>query len=180
MIKADPSECIIFIKIGGRGNKRELLSFIRAQFEVIHQKLSNINVRSKIPVDESGKVVLDYDNLLFHEEMGETFILVEALREKLNVKELLSGIESGQEQRKNQKVHRERTMEYLQEEEKRMHQQQMRRLSEKVMPEAVTSVLWYETVWIKLVAFIFILAALAEATGLSLKEVVASIWAYFH
>ncbi len=96
-IKADPEETKIFIEITGRGSKRELLAFVRAQFDVIHARLPKINVECKIPVEASGKFVLDYQDLLFYEEMGESTILVRALRKRLNIKELLNGIETEDE-----------------------------------------------------------------------------------
>jgi len=91
---ADPEDRKIYIEVAGKNNKRDVLSFVRGQFELIHAKLNNIRVQSKIPVDELGTVVLDYEDMLFYEEIGEMEIPVRALRRKINVLELLNGIES--------------------------------------------------------------------------------------
>ncbi len=98
-IKADPEECKIFIEVAGKGNKRDLLALIRSQFEILHNRLSNIKVDSKIPVGEKGEIVIDYDDLLFYEEMEESTILVRELRTRIDVKELLNGVVS--EQKRN-------------------------------------------------------------------------------
>lgn len=160
-IKADPEERRIYINIGGRGNKRELLSFIRAQFEVIHSRLTNIEIKSKIPVDEDGRVVLDYDDLLFYEEVGEEYVIVAALRKKLLVRDLLMGIETSQErekQRQNQKGNTISGTDILQpvvpttnDYSERQH--------------------WYETLWVKVASVVIFLAALAELTGFDLKNI---------
>lgn len=93
-VRADPEDCKIFIAVAGKGRRRETLAFVRGQFELIHERLPKIKVESKIPVDMKGEVVLDYEDLLFHEEMGEETILVRALRERIPIKQLLNGIES--------------------------------------------------------------------------------------
>ena len=97
LITADPEERKIYIEVTGKGYRRDLLTFIRGQFDTLHARLSNLKVESKIPVDKSGSIVLDYQDLLFHEEMGEETILVRALRSRLNIQELLNGIETAKE-----------------------------------------------------------------------------------
>ena len=99
LITADPEERKIYIEVTGKGHRRDLLTFIRGQFDTLHARLSNLKVESKIPVDELGNVVIDYQDLLFHEEMGEETILVRALRTRLNIQELLNGIETAKERK---------------------------------------------------------------------------------
>lgn len=92
-VKADPEERKIFIEVVGKGSRREMLAFIRSQFDILHARLSNIAVQSKIPVDAQGQVVLDYEDLLFYEEIGEESMPVRELRTRINIKQLLNGIE---------------------------------------------------------------------------------------
>ncbi len=163
-IKADPEERRIYINIAGRGNKRDLLSFIRAQFEVIHSRLSNIEIKSKIPVDEEGRVVLDYDDLLFYEEVGEEYILVSALRKKMLVRDLLMGIETNQDrerQRQAKEANPTVTQPLLSTSNSR-DDYPMRQH-------------WYETLWIKAASVVIFLAALAELTGFDLRNIYNSM-----
>lgn len=100
-IKADPQDCKIYINIIGQGSKRDVLGFIRGQFEVIHAKIPKISVASKIPVDQQGKIVVDYEDLLFYEEIGETSIPIRSLRKRVHIRSLLDGISPADERQQH-------------------------------------------------------------------------------
>ncbi|MEZ4888973.1 MAG: COR domain-containing protein [Chitinophagales bacterium] len=183
LVKADPNERIIYIEIMGKSNKRDVLAFIRSQFDIIHERLSQLNVSQKIPVDESGEVVIDYEDLLFLEEIGEEFVAVRELRTKVSVKKLLNGIEAEgvrQENRLQRRAEIKNTdMEIAHvptDLVERAHQ--MAIMGEAGdMGQQLPAKTWKEQIWWQLAGIIALLAALAELTGITLKQ----IWdAIFH
>ena len=120
-ITADPEERKIFIEIGGKGNKRDLLALIRGQFEMLHDKIKKVNVSSKIPVDPKGEIVVDYEELLFCEEIEQDTYPVRALGKVISVLEVLNGIETAgnrEKHRQDAKQKSEKASETAAEEEK--------------------------------------------------------------
>ena len=183
LVKADPNERRIYIEIVGKSNKRDVLAFIRSQFDIIHARLSQLNVTQKIPVDDEGKVVLDYEDLLFLEELGEEYVAVRELRTKVSVKKLLNGIET--EGVRHQNRLREKAEIKTTDMEishiptdlvERAHQ--LSGMGDNVdMAQKAPAKTWREQIWWQIVGGIAVLAALAELTGFTLKE----IWdAIFH
>jgi len=168
LITADPEERKIYIEVTGKGHRRDLLTFIRSQFDTLHARLSNLKVESKIPVNSLGNVVLDYQDLLFHEEMGETTILVRALRNRLNIQELLNGIETAKErENRTETLAMPRTDMGLQPENR---QAAHRFLPQDSNPEKVS---WYKRAELLLpviVSVAIFLAAVAEFTGVTLMS----------
>ncbi|MGB1206545.1 MAG: COR domain-containing protein [Chitinophagales bacterium] len=168
LITADPEERKIYIEVTGKGYRRDLLTFIRGQFDTLHARLSNLKVESKIPVDECGGVVLDYQDLLFHEEMGEETILVRALRTRLNIQELLNGIETAKEREsRNTNLATPRTDMSLQPEN--------RHAAHRFLPNQADSekVNWYKRAELLIPAIVsaaIFLAAVAEFTGITLMS----------
>lgn len=163
-IKADPEERKIYIQVAGRGSKRELLGFIRSQFELIHQRLPKIQVENKIPVDDLGKIVLDYDDLLFYEEMGETSILVRSLRKRVEIRQLLNGISSEDERKR---------LRQLNNSSKRIVQPAS--FASTNLPNEQVEVNWGRYIGIMLtiiISLVTFLGGLAELTGVNLKDVV--------
>ncbi|MDW3649863.1 MAG: COR domain-containing protein [Bacteroidia bacterium] len=92
LIKADLTERKIFIEVHGDGYKRDLLSFIRGQFDLIHRTYVDIGVKAMIPLDKYSKEVVDYKSLLIYEEMGMKDYFAPELRRKFLVKDLLDGV----------------------------------------------------------------------------------------
>lgn len=77
-----------------RGDRRRFLAIIRSQFDTIHRTIPGLVVEQKVPLPDHPNILLDYQNLLDYEEMGESFIIPPGLKERINVKALLDGIES--------------------------------------------------------------------------------------
>ncbi len=93
-IKADPEERKMHLQIIGNGNKRDLLSFVRSQFDIIHARLSNITVKSQIPINDSGTSAIDYEYLLFCEKIGHHQLPIKELDTVIDIHTLLDGIET--------------------------------------------------------------------------------------
>lgn len=92
-VKADPIDRKIFISIIGREEtRRAFLAVIRSAFDEINSNF-NIEIRQMIPVPSSEQVLVNYNELLVLEEIGETDILIPQLRRKFSVKQLLDGVE---------------------------------------------------------------------------------------
>jgi len=95
LVKADREDKKIFIWVSGsEGTRRQLLGIIRSHFDHIHSTIVGIEVAGKVPLPEHPDVVLDYQNLLALEFMGERDCVVPELLTKVNVKELLDGVGS--------------------------------------------------------------------------------------
>ncbi len=183
MVKADPNERVIYIEIVGKSNKRDVLAFIRSQFDIIHARLNQLSVSQKIPVDESGEVVLDFEDLLFLEEIGEEFVPVRELRTKVSVKKLLNGIED-EGVRKENRLQKKAEIKSTDMEIAHIPTDLVERAHQFAvmgdgtdMSEKPPAKSWKQQIWWQLVGGIALLAALAELTGFTLKE----IWdAIFH
>ena len=177
LVKADPSERIIYIEIVGKSNKRDVLAFIRSQFDIIHARLNQLSVSQKIPVDEKGEVVLDFEDLLFLEEIGDEFVAVRELGKRVSVKKLLNGIEEEgvrQVNRLQKKAEIKNTdMEITPvptDLVERAHQFAM--MSDGTdMGEKPPAKSWRQQIWWQIVGGVALLAALAELTGFTLKEI---------
>jgi len=107
LVKADREDKKIFIWVtGSEGTRRQLLGIIRSHFDHIHGTITGIEVSGKVPLPEYPEIVLDYQDLLELEAMRETYYVVPRIRTKVNVKQLLDGIEpmrSHSEQESNAK-----------------------------------------------------------------------------
>jgi len=182
LVRADPNERLIFIEIKGKSNKRDVLAFIRSQFDTIHARLSQLNVSQKIPVDDKGKIVLDYEDLLFLEEIGDEFVAVRELRTKVSVKKLLNGIEAEgvrQENRLQKQAETKVTDMEISHIPTDLIEQMQRHTATGGgdMSEKIPEKTWKQQIWWQVAGGIAVLAALAELTGFTLKE----IWdAVFH
>lgn len=178
LVKADPNERMILIEIVGKSNKRDVLAFIRSQFDIIHARLSQLNVSQKIPVDDEGKVVLDYEDLLFLEEIGEEYVAVRELRKKVSVKKLLNGIETEgarQEHRRREQAEIKTTNMEISSVPTdligRAHQFAGMEDNKDMGDKLPSKKNWREQIWWQIVGGIAVLAALAELTGFTLKEI---------
>lgn len=76
------------------GDRRRFLAIIRSQFDAIHKTIPGLDVEQKVPLPDHPNILLDYQNLLDYEEMDESFIIPSGLKERVNVKALLDGLES--------------------------------------------------------------------------------------
>ena len=103
LVKADREDKKIFIWIKGtETTRRNFLNIIRNDFEAIHKTIPRIQADEKVPLPQDQKIVVDYKHLLDLESLGETSCVPPGLREKVNVKELLDGVDSEEKRRKQQ------------------------------------------------------------------------------
>jgi len=92
LIKADIEDKKIFIWVNGnQATRRVLLGIIRKEFKHIHSTIKGLDAKEKVPYKN---VTIDYEHLLKLERMGETTIIPEGLEERVNVKELLNGVDN--------------------------------------------------------------------------------------
>jgi internalin A len=103
LVKADTEDKKIFIWISGpeRG-RRTFLAIIRAEFDAIHKTIAKIEAEDKVPLPGHQEIVVDYQHLLNLEALGEASFIPEGLRERVDVKLLLNGIEPEVERRGRQ------------------------------------------------------------------------------
>lgn len=93
LIRSDKSDKTITIKIVGNGSKRDLLSFIRGQFDLIHDNLKGLEIKRYIVYNnENIQALIDYDDLLFYEQSNLKEIPVRSIKQVLNVKKILDGV----------------------------------------------------------------------------------------
>jgi internalin A len=95
LVKADLEDKKIFIRIDGRiETQRGFLSMIRRQFEKIHETMSNLKVTEYVQ-HEKGLIAFEDLTTLEDERIEEHFF--PHLKTKINVSELLNGIETKHE-----------------------------------------------------------------------------------
>ena len=99
LVKADTEDKKVYIWINGaETTRRDFLSAIRGQFEMIHKTITKLEVREKVPVPGQEDIVVDFQHLLTLEQMGMNEYLPEGMKELVSVKQLLNGV-SKQEDR---------------------------------------------------------------------------------
>ncbi|HYP27434.1 MAG TPA: COR domain-containing protein [Blastocatellia bacterium] len=92
-IKADLVDRKVFISITGKEQtRRAFLAVIRSAFDEINSNFK-LEIRQMIPVSGFPHVLVSYQELLVHEEMNESEIVIPELRKKFSVRELLDGVE---------------------------------------------------------------------------------------
>lgn len=95
LVKSDPEERRISLEIGGDGNRRDLLSFLRGQFDIIHNNLADIKISKKAFITLGNKsAYVDYDDLLYFESKNYKTMPVRELNAAVNVSDVLNGFES--------------------------------------------------------------------------------------
>ncbi|MFI3219080.1 MAG: COR domain-containing protein [Methylococcales bacterium] len=91
LIKADIEDKKIFVWVtGNTATRRVLLGIIRQHFDHIHKTIKGLEAKEKVPYKN---VILDYQDLIDLEQMGEEYITIPRLKEKVKVKELLNGVD---------------------------------------------------------------------------------------
>jgi internalin A len=99
-VRGDVTDCIVEIRVQGDSSieRRLFLSEIRGTLDAIHAPLAGLKVEHKVVRMVEGKrVVIDYDDLLTHEELGHPTMLAPGTRTDLDVQELLNGVHTPQE-----------------------------------------------------------------------------------
>ncbi len=98
LAKADKEDRKIFIYVSGNpSTRRILLESIRDQFDYIHSTIPGIEVDEKVPLPNHPSILVDYLNLLDMEKMGVPEFVPSGLREKVQVRDLLEGLETSQD-----------------------------------------------------------------------------------
>ena len=94
IVKADTEDRRIYISIQN-GNPRLALSAFRNQLKSIHQTISGLEASEKVPVPGHPEIPpLDYEHLVTLENLGEETYIPEGLGERINVRDLLNGLQA--------------------------------------------------------------------------------------
>lgn len=105
LVKADLEDKKVFIYINGKEQtRRTFLAIIRSNFDHIHQTISKIEAKEKVPLQEHREIVVDYNHLLVLEEKGYETFVPEGFEEEVSVKKLLNGIDTDQERRRKKEL----------------------------------------------------------------------------
>ncbi len=94
LVRTDTIQRRIYIVVKGlKYARRDLLSIIRSHFDTIHKTIPGMQVARKIPLPGYPDITVDYEYLLDLEAMGERSFIPPGLRQRIDVKLLLHGID---------------------------------------------------------------------------------------
>lgn len=94
LVRADSGLRRISILVRGlKYARRDLLSIIRSHFDTIHKTIPGMQVWKNIPLPGYPEITVDYEHLLSLEAMGERSFIPPGLRQRIDVKLLLNGID---------------------------------------------------------------------------------------
>ena len=95
LVKGDRVANTITIKVTGNPNtRRDFLSQIRMQLKSIHQNFSGLKVTPLVPIPDHPKVPpVEYEHLLTLEELNQETFIPPGLKQTVNVRELLNGVD---------------------------------------------------------------------------------------
>ncbi len=95
LVRADLEARKLFISISGtEATRRSLLNSIRMQLHAIHSTFPNLPLTEHIPIPDHPGITIDYDDLLWYESEGMLEPPYAPIRGKIDVKALLTGIET--------------------------------------------------------------------------------------
>jgi internalin A len=119
LVTADIESAQIDIHISGPpASRRRFLSAIRHSFEQIHNSLSGLKneVRELVPLPDHPERLVEYEELLGLETMGEDRYVDGVLRKRFDLQQLLDGYESAKERRARQITgdYKDKPVEHLQ------------------------------------------------------------------
>ena len=101
LVRADTVDGKIFINIIGQENtRRDFLAKIRYVFEDIHKSIGDMKPKEIIPLPDNQEILIDYEDLLIAEKEGVMKYYLPKIKKKINVKELLDGIDTEMRRRK--------------------------------------------------------------------------------
>ncbi len=92
VIRSDRHNKQINIEVEG-SKRRDYFAVIRDRFDKIHSEFQKFSVKEQVPLPDSPEVLVEYTDLLFHEEKKRKTILVGAIQREYDVEDLLNGIE---------------------------------------------------------------------------------------
>lgn len=95
LIKADLEDRKIFVWVSGNpATRRVMLGIVRKEFNHIHGTIKGLEAKECIPLPQNPKVVIAYSDLLDLEQNNITDYYYPPVKQHINVKELLNGIEN--------------------------------------------------------------------------------------
>jgi internalin A len=101
VVRADSLERRVDIHITGKAaQRRGLLAIIRGKLKEQHRDLKGLFVSERVPVPNEPGVTVSYEHLLILEGDGDKWYRPEGTLKKVNVAELLNGVESLQQRQK--------------------------------------------------------------------------------
>ncbi len=99
LVQADREDKRVSILVRGPERTRRTLRHHPLAFDTIHSTISGIHVEEKVPLPEHPEIVVDYQYLLDLEAMGEKSFVPPGLRERVDVRALLDGVDLSKPQR---------------------------------------------------------------------------------
>ena len=94
LVKADIEDRTVFVFVTGNvPTRRDFLGVIKADLWRIHATVPRLEVRQMVPLPGQPEIVVDYDYLLDLEDLGEESFVPVGLKRRVDVKQLLDGIE---------------------------------------------------------------------------------------
>lgn len=103
LVRADIEDRTISISVDGRESaRREFLAVIRADFRKIHATIPGLGVTEIVTLPDRPDIAVEYQYLKDLEEMGEESFIPPGLKQRVNVKQLLNGVESEDARKKDE------------------------------------------------------------------------------
>ena len=97
LVRGDDQEGIIHIAVSGpQASRRRALSIVRDAFDAIHRTIPALKPREKVPLIGRPDIVLDYEELVGLEQMGEVSVAIPKLGTRIPLRELLDGFETAE------------------------------------------------------------------------------------
>ncbi|KAF5432496.1 hypothetical protein C5S39_03480 [Candidatus Methanophagaceae archaeon] len=99
VVKADERDEKIYIYVDGE-QKRDYFSVIRKTFGDINDSFKKLEAKELVPLPDNNEFTIEYEELIGYEQMNKDDYTVGKLRKTYSVKELLNGIVSEEERKK--------------------------------------------------------------------------------
>ena len=100
MVRGDSQEGVVHIAVlGPRTSRRYALSVVRDAFDAIHRTIPALLPRQTALLPGRPDIVLDYEELLGLERMGEAELAIAQLQRRVPLREILDGFESEERRR---------------------------------------------------------------------------------
>ncbi len=100
VVKSDEREGKIYIYVNGE-QKRDYFSAIRKTLRDINNSFEKLDTTELVPLPDKSDITVEYEELIGHEHMRAPEIVVGKLRKRYKVSQLLDGIVSEAERRKD-------------------------------------------------------------------------------
>jgi internalin A len=105
LIRGDREDKRITIQVKGNpSTRRNFLSAIRSQFDEIHKTIPGLGITEYLLYQENPPILLDYEDLISAEEAGEQTYFIGKLKRRIDLGELLDGVEARPSRRQHSEV----------------------------------------------------------------------------